>query len=239
MNENLRCLNCDNIIEENFCPKCGQKASTKRITIQGLITSVINSLSNIDKGFLFNLKHLTLTPRKTIQDYIDGKRKDVFKPVQYAIIAVTLLTLADQYFATSVLINTEQRHTMEGTLLFQKSYNYGRFIHENLKYLWFLNVFFFSIPTYFFFKRYNFAEHLAINAFVIGHVSLITALALPITGIRIVFNPIPFVLVAIMYMFIFSRKRHLIETGVISLLSVFVGYVLFFLVPFLVLFPFL
>lgn len=50
-------------------------------------------LTDLDRGFLNNLKALTLRPKETVIGYLKGRRVNVYPPLQYAIIGVTLLTL--------------------------------------------------------------------------------------------------------------------------------------------------
>jgi len=49
----------------------------------------------MDKGLLFNLKNLTLYPKKTILDYINGKRRQVLNPISYAIITISVYLFMD------------------------------------------------------------------------------------------------------------------------------------------------
>jgi hypothetical protein len=225
MEEPTQCLECGAKVTSKYCSECGQKTAVERITFSGLFQSAATTLSNLDKGILFNLKHLTIAPGATIRDYLRGKRKSYFKPVQYAIIAVTLLTVADYYFGArdSAAARPEDPNIF---------YLYGVFIRRNLKYLWLLNMVFFSIPTYFFFKRYNFAEHITINAFIIGHCAFLSIILLLLLPYPIILNPVTYFAVAVMYYFVFRNTDKPVEVAVISLLSVFVGGLLFFLVPF-------
>ena len=69
------CVSCTNEHQENFCPNCGERAGIPRITFKTISEDIFSTLTNMDKGFLFNIKALFLHPRKITIDYVLGKRK--------------------------------------------------------------------------------------------------------------------------------------------------------------------
>ena len=75
------CPSCNNEHDENFCPACGQKNGIKKNTVTSILEDSFFSFTEIDKGSLFNLKSLLLKPQEITNDYIRGKRKDVFQMV--------------------------------------------------------------------------------------------------------------------------------------------------------------
>ena len=68
----MPCINCNIEFEGDFCPSCGEKKNVDRITFFSITESVFTGLLDMDKGFLFNLKNITLKPRTTILNYING-----------------------------------------------------------------------------------------------------------------------------------------------------------------------
>jgi len=69
------CLNCGHEISDEFCPHCGQKSDTARITSRTLIKSdILGSVWHVEAKFLRTLKHVLLGPGRMGMDYISGKR---------------------------------------------------------------------------------------------------------------------------------------------------------------------
>jgi hypothetical protein len=236
--EPKHCLNCGTALDDHFCSHCGQKATTRRITLNVLFQSIAQTLSNLDKGFLYNFKNLTLSPGRLVQGYLSGKRKAVFNPIQYAVIGITLVTLLETYFSIHPNPGTTPE-VLKETDIYKIGYAYGGFVKENLKYLWLLNILFFSATTYFLFKTYNLAEHIIINAFVLGHASFITCIFFFMVPYPVSINPITYLSMGLLYFAIFKNTGGRFEVAVISLLSIFIGLVLYYFLPFFVLLPFL
>ena len=75
----MKCISCELNHNEQYCPNCGERNGVERITISTILGSTFSTITNMDKGFLFNLKSLFLKPRKITTDYISGKRKGILK----------------------------------------------------------------------------------------------------------------------------------------------------------------
>lgn len=82
------CKNCNSAVTENFCPYCGQKTKTSRITIPKLISDLPHAVFHVDKGILYNFIQLLKRPGAAIQAYIDGKRKPFFHPVSFLVLSL-------------------------------------------------------------------------------------------------------------------------------------------------------
>ena len=86
----MLCKNCSEQVDQKYCPNCGQKATTGRISLPGLIRDLPHAVFHIDKGILFNVVQLFKRPGPAIIDYLDGKRKNFFHPASYLVIALVL-----------------------------------------------------------------------------------------------------------------------------------------------------
>ncbi|KPM31776.1 Membrane protein [Croceitalea dokdonensis DOKDO 023] len=73
-------------------------ARVSKLTVQTFFTELQESILQIDRGFLFTIKELFIRPGNAIRDFIQGKRKNYFKPVAYA------FTLSTLYFLVTRLI---------------------------------------------------------------------------------------------------------------------------------------
>jgi len=76
------CLNCGTIVEQRFCPKCGQENSINRPSFHYLFSHFAEDFVHYDSGFWKTMKTLTRKPGKIIRDYLDGKRKTYVPPVK-------------------------------------------------------------------------------------------------------------------------------------------------------------
>lgn len=188
-----------------------------------------SSLTDVDQGFIYTFKALTLRPRSTIAGYLAGQRVQLSSPLQYALIGVTLLTLVDWQFGRSISIDPPAG--MEDTQTYSYGYRYGTFLKEHIKFLWLLMVLYLGLPNFLFFRKYNFAEHLAISAYIVGHTALITVLVFPLVRVAIIFHPILLVSILLMECFVFWQSSRPAETIVQAGLAFFLGYLLFFLTP--------
>jgi hypothetical protein len=75
MHQSELCLNCDAKVEQNYCPVCGQKTDTHRITAKHFVMhDLLHGVWHLEKGILFTLKEALLRPGYAALAYIKGKR---------------------------------------------------------------------------------------------------------------------------------------------------------------------
>jgi len=228
------CLNCETSYHGNFCPECGQKGTVEKITLSFLIGDFISRFLDMDKGMLHNLKYLTLAPQGTIFNYLQGKRKSVFNPVSYAIIATSLYLLISSQLKLHT-IDTSKYDKFDGELI-TISYKAGKMIGTYLKFFWLLNILFLSLFSRLFFKTFSFLEHLAMNCFVLGHVTFLGILSYIILRLPIVYDPFIFIYLVLLYFMVFQKKGERFEIIIASFFSVLFSYLLFYMIPFIIVF---
>lgn len=230
----MKCLNCENEFKGHFCNQCGQKATVKAITLAGVLSDVFRMLTNVDRGLLFNYINLTRKPQATISGYLSGKRIGVFPPIQYAILGVTILTLLDHYLGQgfpSLTGHSELVGSFKDSPQYNLGQNFGKILKGNLKFFLPLIIFFFSIPAKLFYKKFNFAEHLAIQAFILGHAAFFTIFLFPFKQLTVLANPV-FYLVLLIWNFLFFFSRKEIVASILSAIFIFlIGMGLFILIP--------
>lgn len=72
---NTKCLNCDTSLDAKFCPNCGQKADSHRITIKHfLMHDILHGVWHFENKILFTLKQSVRRPGYAAIEYIQGKR---------------------------------------------------------------------------------------------------------------------------------------------------------------------
>lgn len=91
------CINCNNQVIDDFCSKCGQPKSIKRIDFKYMIHE-IEHLLHFEKGFHFTAWNLIIKPGKTIRTYLFENRNKFVKPVVYLFFASLIFTLFTSFF---------------------------------------------------------------------------------------------------------------------------------------------
>lgn len=89
---NSACLNCEAPLpaQARFCPHCGQKAATRRLTLHDITHEFWHALTHTDHSVIGLIKALLLRPGLVAAEYVDGHRKRYFNPFTFLIVAVGL-----------------------------------------------------------------------------------------------------------------------------------------------------
>jgi len=222
------CLNCEAAIDGQFCRNCGQKASTQKINWKNFLQELPQSLFNVEKGVWYTLRELTLRPRLSMEGYLNGKRVHFFKPIQYAILGISLYILLQ---AVNPISPPEIAGLKNNNGLYDSGYAFGRAIRENLKFYWLLGIVLYALPARLLFGKYNFTEHMVISAYVLGHTALLAVLSLPFFSMPIMFNPVIYLLMGILYFRIFKDPVNPLGTFAAVVGHLLLCVMLFFIIP--------
>lgn len=76
------CLNCGHIVEENFCPSCGQENSVVKEDALHMVTHAIADYFHFEHKFFGTLKPLLLKPGQLTSSYVAGKRVSFIHPIR-------------------------------------------------------------------------------------------------------------------------------------------------------------
>ena len=228
----MSCINCKHDFEGLFCPTCGEKQEIPRITFGSTISSIYSGFLDMDKGFLYNLKNLTIAPKDTILQYINGKRKYILNPVSYAIITISIYLLLDSLLPRGSGTKLSKVDPFGAE---EMGYKLGAFMGDKMKFLWLTLVLYLAFFTRLFFRKYNYFEHIAINSFILGHATIIAILTRLIFNRElIIFNFIVFFYVSILLYKVFKNPKDPFGTKALSILIVFFSYLLFIGFPFII-----
>jgi Protein of unknown function (DUF3667) len=154
------CLNCGHSVSDEFCPHCGQKTDTARITPRSLIKNdILGSIWHVEAKFFNTLKDIFFRPGKTAMDYISGKR------IRYNNFIPLLLVL----FSFNVL-GMHYYEKFAPPEVFKDDSEIRKFLSKYSKTILFVIIPMLAGNAYFVFKKVklNIAEH-----FIIGTVSLL------------------------------------------------------------------
>jgi hypothetical protein len=169
------CKNCGNDFEGKFCNNCGQKADIHRFTLKHAIHDFIHVFTHVDKGILFLMKELTLRPGFVAREYIEGKRKKYFSPMQYLVLAVAVSAFITIKFG---IIGYRDLPPDIYSALSQQQKFFLQF--NNFVYTYFNLTLFAAVPVMAFFSRliyfksgFNYSENLVFNTFIAAQRTLL------------------------------------------------------------------
>lgn len=90
------CLNCRHVVDQKFCPNCGQENSDTRKTFHHLFVHFFEDLTHYENAFWKTIRNLLFKPATLTKEYLSGKRLSYLAPVRlYIFISfVTFLMIA-------------------------------------------------------------------------------------------------------------------------------------------------
>jgi Protein of unknown function (DUF3667) len=154
------CLNCDNNFEGLFCNLCGQKAATHRFTMHEWLHEIPHSILHVDSGFFLTMKTLFIRPGDAIREFLRGKRKLLFSPFLYVLVLCGIFVVVKSFFVKELkpIDFTDAAKLIE---TISEQY-YKLFVIASIIPL--------TIASYlvYFKSKYNFAEHLVLNSYLIA-----------------------------------------------------------------------
>lgn len=104
------CLNCRHVVEQKFCPNCGQENSDTRKTFHHLFVHFFEDLTHYENAFWKTLKNLIFKPGALTKEYLSGKRLSYLAPVRLYIF-ISFIT----FFLIAVLPKTEDGNDFDPT----------------------------------------------------------------------------------------------------------------------------
>ena len=102
--EDKTCLNCNYVVENRFCPNCGQENKETKESFHYLFTHTIEDIVHYDSGFWKTIKYLLFYPAKLTKEYTSGRRQTFVAPVKLYIF-ISFIT----FFIMSVIPDTDEK----------------------------------------------------------------------------------------------------------------------------------
>ncbi|HLP64773.1 DUF3667 domain-containing protein [Flavobacterium sp.] len=131
------CLNCNHVVDQRFCPNCGQENTDTRKTFYHLFVHFFEDLTHYENAFWKTIKNLLLKPASLTKEYLSGKRLSYLAPVRlYIFISfVTFFMIAvlpDEDESDDVIkINEKKDEPVKSEK--NLSYNYADSIKKEVK----------------------------------------------------------------------------------------------------------
>ena len=174
----MNCKNCNNEVNLNYCPNCGQAVKLKRI--DGLyIIHEIEHVLHFEKGILYTIRELLTKPGENVRYFLSENRSRLMKPIIFIIVTSLIYSLINHFF-----------HIEKGYLQYQESSKSTtgiifKWVQEHYGYSNIIMGIFIAVWTKLLFRKYgyNFYEILILLCFVMGIGMLIFALFALLQGI--------------------------------------------------------
>ena len=117
--EDKTCLNCRHVVEQKFCPNCGQENSDSRKTFHHLFVHFFEDLTHYENAFWKTIKNLLFKPSTLTKEYLSGKRLSYLAPVRLYIFISFITFLLIALFPSN-LTNELTKNEKEITSNFEK-----------------------------------------------------------------------------------------------------------------------
>jgi hypothetical protein len=185
----MKCRNCETNLRTDFqfCPGCGAKLETKRISFKRLLGDLADRVFSLDNSFTRTFLTLFTHPENVIGGYISGVRKKFMNPLSYMGIALTLsgliVFLIQKFFADKIDLTGI---SSAGETEFSRSYQ--EFVYDYSSLLFILYIPVMALPAYLVFNkvRYNLAEHFVVFTYILAQYSLVS---FPVSVILLLTTP--------------------------------------------------
>jgi hypothetical protein len=163
----MECNNCNTVFEGNYCNNCGQKAGVERFTLKHLPGEFLHGFFHVHGGLIFTIKELFIRPGVTLRGYISGKRVDYFNPFTFLVLISLVGGFLYKWSGVPEHLND----------IFLASGDTIRFTSKYFSYRMLLTIPAYALMCSIIYRsfKYNFAEHLIVNTFLISQSIVVMA----------------------------------------------------------------
>jgi len=102
LRDDKTCLNCRHVVENRYCPNCGQENTNTRKTFHHLFIHFFEDLTHYENAFWKTIRNLLFKPSALTKEYLSGKRLSYLAPVRLYIF-ISFVT----FFLLAVLPTTD------------------------------------------------------------------------------------------------------------------------------------
>ncbi len=186
----MNCKNCAFLLnqDDNYCPSCGGKVISERLTVKNVIHNFSEQFFNYDNKILKTFLYLFYKPEAVIVGYIEGVRKRYINVLQYFAVSLTIAGL--QFFILNTFFDnpfdfSASNFGIGSNVPNPKSVDSQMKTISEMMNNYYSLIYIFSIPfsavgSWFVYKiydkRYNFAEHIVINTFYAAQLLIVLAI---------------------------------------------------------------
>ena len=189
----LYCQNCNAalIADSVYCNQCGQAAHVHRLSLSHLFHEAVHYFTHADKGIFHTTRALALQPGITAKEYIEGKRKKYFPPLNFLLIVAGLYVFSVTFFhlhsrSDRNISQQEQLNKIRDPKIKARVVNVQNTLNKYSNLIFMLATPLISFIIFLFYWKgpYNFTEHLVANLYFVGFTSLlITLIVAPVNAL--------------------------------------------------------
>jgi hypothetical protein len=166
------CANCNAAIQQgqNYCPNCGQKAPTPRLSVHEIGAEFVHALAHVDRSVLSLIWLLLLRPGAVARDYVSGRRKRYFGPFAFLVVSVAF---------TSAVIAISGFEAVSA----DAPNSLATFLQHHINLLFFVEVPLLAAACRLigFREPFNYAEYLVLTSYIAGlHILFYAVVVIPV-----------------------------------------------------------
>lgn len=144
------CSNCGNDYENNYCPRCGQKAVYGPITWRSVWRGILDVWGVGTRSLPQSIWQLLWRPGYLIRDYISGKRQASFPPVKMLVIVALVLVVVNNLLG---LVYSDGTIVMNGNAYAQLLERCTNWLSDHIAWTALIAFSLFVVPTWFLFRH--------------------------------------------------------------------------------------
>ncbi len=148
------CCNCGAESENNYCPRCGQKAAYGPITWHSVWQGVMDVWGVGTRSLPYTLWQLLWRPGYLIRDYISGKRQVSFPPVKMLVVVAVAFFFVGNWFFPEFWGELQETgddvSTETGVTYYMETI--GIWLSQHYEWAFLVGLSFLIIPTWFVFR---------------------------------------------------------------------------------------
>jgi hypothetical protein len=164
----MECKNCNVELSNYFCSNCGQRSSVYKVTFKETFQDFVDVVFSVNAPLIKATKLLIVNPGKLFREYLNGKRKNYYKPVSFFIITTFVYLIVRSLIDYNPLTTAGVK--VGGEMLIEA----GNYMVKNINNIMFLFVFALGVFLKVFFKKKNsLAEFIAVSFYLMGFYTLI------------------------------------------------------------------
>lgn len=188
------CVNCDHALASSyqFCPACGQKSYVHRLTMHDILHDAVHYFVHVDRGFFQLLRALARKTGTVAREYVSGKRRKYFSPLNFFLIAAAVYVFAQTIYShpAPAAGAEDWRKSVEKipapavrqyvTRMYERRDIITRLTSKYSNIIYMVAVPFLTFIVWLFYLkgRYNYTEHLIASMYITGFCALFYALAI-------------------------------------------------------------